>query len=129
MNNLTMEKKINQEREISNNLWGKEIAKILKKESHKIKRPFIHKYIFDNRECSLKMDTFKIGAISKDKIVKVFFHYGNKEEIEKLIKFSTPYINQIIFYYNYNYKNLETSSKEKDQKWLEETINKYKVVQ
>jgi len=112
-----------------NNLWGKEIAKLLKKETVKIKRPFYYSYIFQNKECKNKMDTFKIGAISKDKIVEVYIHSGNKEEIEKLIKFSTPYINQIIFYYNYNYKNLENPSEEMDKKWLEETINKYKVAQ
>ena len=108
---------------------GKEIAKLLKKETVKIKRPFYYSYIFQNKEFKNKMDTFKIGAISKDKIVEVYIHRGNKEEIEKLIKFSTPYINQIIFYYNYNYRNLENPSEEMDEKWLEETINKYKVAQ
>ncbi len=116
---------INKEKKMT----GKEIAKILKKETVKIKRPFYYSYIFQNQEYKNKMDTFKIGAISKDKIVKVYIHNGNKEEIETFIKFSKPFINQIIFYYNYNYKNLENPSEEKDQKWLEEIINKYKVAQ
>ena len=116
---------INKEKKMT----GKEIAKILKKETVKIKRPFYYSYIFQNQEYKNKMDTFKIGAISKDKIVKVYIHNGNKEDIETFITFSNPFINQIIFYYNYNYKNLENPSEEKDQKWLEEIINKYKVAQ
>ena len=103
-----MEKKINQE----NNLSGKEIAKILKKEY-----PSTPYNQYNNRPV--------IFTQSKDKIATVSIRRGNKNQIEKLIQFSLPFINQVNFRLDKHLFIFEKEISEVEyKKWLEETINK-----